>query len=210
MLSAALYHSSEHLARLCVFHFEIYKLISVQPTAVTSHIVLDGVAAACGYPGQCVPTGGESGPCWWAACTQNGRPTEQQPRCHKAYVYGCSEFPLQHLRDTGVVEVSDDGVGCPGHSNYCGEGSQAEDCPGALHQPSLDSWVAQTVCAASSQEEEEESQTSQHQADTDEASGRLKLRRQVEQSIVKLTLQLTGVLADARHPQTFPEHLHDH
>lgn len=108
------------------------------------------------------------------------------------------------------MKVADDGVGCPGNRNYSGQGSQTEGGPRTQHQASLDPRVAQAVGAASSQEEDEESQTSQHQADADEASSCLEVRRQVQQGVVELTLHLTRVLTDTSHPQTLPEHLHDH
>lgn len=109
-----------------------------------------------------------------------------------------------------VVEVPDDGVGRPGHGNYGGEGPQTEDGPGADHYPSLDSRVAQTVGAARSQEEDEKSQASQKQADADEAASCLEVWRQVQKGVVELALHLARVLADTGHPQTLPEHLHDH
>lgn len=164
----------------------------------------------CCRIGQCVQGRRASVLLWWAARAQNGSSTEQQAGCHKPNVDGCSQLPLQHLGHPWVVEVPDDGVGCPGHGHHGGEGPQAEDGPRAEHDPSLDPVVAQTIGAASSEEEDQEAQTAQEQADTDEAARRLQVRRQVQQGVVKLALHLTCVLTDASHPQSLPEHLHDH
>lgn len=182
----------------------------VQSSILSSHIVLDGVTATCGCLGQCVPTRGEPVSMGWRACAQNGSPTEQQPRCHKTYVYGCSELSLHHLRDSRVVEIPDDGVGGPRNRNYRGESCQAEDCSRAQHHPSFDLWVAQAVGAACPQKKDKERQTSQNQADANKATGCLEVWRQVQKSIVELTLHLTCVFTDTGHPQTLPEHLHNH
>lgn len=179
-------------------------------SSFTSHVVLDGVAAVCGCPGQRVPTGPQPGPLWRAARAQNGSPTEQQPKGHKADIDRCPELPLQHLGYARVVEVSDDGVCRPGNSDHGGECRRAENDPGAQNHSRLHPRVAQAVGAACAKEEDEESQTSKDHADADEAAGCLEVWSQVEQGVIELTLQLTRVLADTGHPQALPKHLHDH
>ncbi len=147
---------------------------------------------------------------WWAAGAENGPADEQKSRCDPAHIQRRPHLPLQRFMHDGIVKVSDDGVGRPGHGHHSSQSRKHECDPRDHDDPCFGPWVTEAVCAVSPNQKNEESQAGQSHGGHDQPARRLQGRIQIQQRVVEFTLHLTDALVHTRHPQALPEDLSHH
>lgn len=106
-----------------------------------------------------------------------------------------------------IIEISDDGVGCPAHGDEVEEPCDGKKGTGDASEPGLDAVDADAFSALDSEDPEGQSHTAHQDGEHGEAPGSLHVAGQSQHAVVHFTLDLTGTLHDAIHPEAFPDDL---
>lgn len=106
-----------------------------------------------------------------------------------------------------IVEIPNDGVGCPAHGHEVEEPSDGKEGPGDAGEAGLDAVDADAFSALDSEDPEGQSHTAHQDGEHGEAPGSLHVAGQSQHAVVHFTLDLTGALHDAVHPEAFPDDL---
>lgn len=106
-----------------------------------------------------------------------------------------------------IIEIPDDGMGCPAHGHEVEEPCDGKKGTGDASEASLDTVDANTFSALDSKDPESQSHTAHQDGEHGEAPGGLHVAGQGQHAVVHLTLDLTGALHNAIHPEAFPDDL---